>query len=176
MARGEKTKLLWQNGDYKSHMSRVHLGGKNCLGKHWKQSPEAIYRRLGKPGNHLGHIHSEETKLRISENRKGKGCGEANGNWKGNQGVQEIKHRLRGTTEWKNWRKAIFLRDNYTCGECGKVGGYLEPNHIIPLRLEMDKKFNVNNGITLCRPCHQKTIWKEEQFIEKYSQLIANRV
>lgn len=83
------------------------------------------------------------------------------------------KHRLRSTKEWKNWRKSIFERDNYTCQECEVRGGYLEPHHIIPIRLNKNEIFNIRNGITLCRQCHKKTIWKESNFTEKYSALVA---
>lgn len=39
---------------------------------------------------------------------------------------------------------------------------------IVPIRLDMEKLFDITNGITLCRPCHKKTVWKEEEFAEKY--------
>lgn len=32
--------------------------------------------------------------------------------------------------------------------------------------------FDINNGITLCRPCHVKTFGKEEKLIKNYSQKI----
>lgn len=86
------------------------------------------------------------------------------------------KHRLRGTTEWCNWRNKVFERDNYTCQECKNKGIPIEPHHIIPLRLGFEKVFDINNGITLCRKCHQKTIFKEESFIEKYSQKILTKL
>jgi 5-methylcytosine-specific restriction endonuclease McrA len=73
--------------------------------------------------------------------------------------------------EWKDWRRKVFERDNYFCRECGEKG-YLEPHHIIPLRTDISKAFDVDNGITLCRPYHKKTILKEEQFIDKYSKMI----
>lgn len=83
------------------------------------------------------------------------------------------KHRLRGTKEWSYWRKCVFERDEYTCKECGASGVYLEPHHIIPVRSDKSKIFDINNGITLCRPCHRKTMWKESNFAEKYSALVA---
>lgn len=133
------------------------------------------------------NVYSEETLKRISLASIGRPS------WNKNKKVPAItganhylwikdrtkiieKHRLRATNEWKKWREAVFKRDNFTCQECGQISGYLEPHHIIPIRLDDNKLFNLNNGITLCRPCHKKTVWKEEQFIEKYSRLIANRV
>ena len=34
------------------------------------------------------------------------------------------------TKEYKEWRKAVFERDNYTCQDCGEKGVYLEAHHI----------------------------------------------
>src|SRR3990167_2505479 len=117
----------------------------SSLGKHWKIKDKS------KMFGHKCHIqkHTEETKQKISESRRGKAYGENNGNWKGNQSEQEIKHRLRGRIEWKIWRNQIFARDNYSCQECGVHGGYLEPHHIVPLKVDIKKVFEVNNGITL---------------------------
>jgi len=91
--------------------------------------------------------------------------------WKG--GISGENHRLRGSMEWKKWRTEVFSRDKYSCQECGDMGVYIEPHHIIPIRSDKSKIFEITNGITLCRPCHQKTIWKESNFIKKYSALVA---
>ncbi len=92
--------------------------------------------------------------------------------WKG--GVTSEKHRLRGKTEWKEWRAAVFARDDFTCKECGVRGAYIEPHHIIPLRSSKERLFDIKNGITLCRPCHQKTMWKEEVFADRYFALTTS--
>lgn len=47
------------------------------------------------------------------------------------------------------------------------------PHHIVPIRSDLDKLFDTNNGITLCRPCHQKTVWKEAEFADKYTALLT---
>jgi 5-methylcytosine-specific restriction endonuclease McrA len=71
--------------------------------------------------------------------------------WKG--GIQKIK-RPRNTTEYKFWRKSIFLRDNYTCRICGTQGGYLEAHHIKSWINHPGERFNINNGLTVHRQCH----------------------
>jgi len=53
------------------------------------------------------------------------------------------------TTEYIDWRKSVFERDDYTCCECGKQGGTLNAHHIKPvflfriwyLKLKMDKLY-----------------------------------
>jgi HNH endonuclease len=97
--------------------------------------------------------------------------GEKNPNWKG--GVTLIKDQLRKSIEWKNWRESVFKRDKFTCQECGyNKGGNLQPHHIIPIRECMIDIFNMKNGITLCRPCHMKTVYYESSFAEKYFAII----
>ena len=94
--------------------------------------------------------------------------------WKG--GITSENRRFRSKIEWKKWREAVFARDNFICKECGMKNCFLEPHHIIPIRSDKNNVYNINNGITLCRPCHKKTIWKESDFAEKYSRLVAAQV
>lgn len=70
----------------------------------------------------------------------------------------------------ENIRKAVILRDNCKCKECGKSNCVLEVHHIIPRR--MNGKNNLGNLITLCSNCHQKTEGKEEKFIKHYQDMI----
>jgi len=117
--------------------------------------------------SHLGQMVSEDTKLKLSEAHKGS----RHWNWKG--GITSKKRLLRNSREWKEWRKSIFERDDYTCQECGVDGVYIEAHHIIPFRMDESKLFLKKNGITLCRPCHLKTLWKESSFAERYAHLVA---
>lgn len=71
------------------------------------------------------------------------------------------KHQLdrlaRYSPEARDWRKAVFERDDYTCQMCGLRGTYLEADHIKPWAYFPDLRFEISNGRTLCRPCHDKT-------------------
>ena len=143
----------------------------------------------------LGHRLSEETKRiiglkakgRIPWNKGTKGImkawnagkpmlmmrGKNHPNWKGGCESEKLgKHLL----EWSIWRKQVFERDNHGCKECGKSGVYIEPHHIIPKRIDKTKVFDITNGITLCRPCHIKTMGKEERFAVKYTALLVSQV
>lgn len=119
--------------------------------------------------SHLGHNPSEETRKKLSKLHKG----DKHWNWQG--GITPFKQRLRVSREWKKWRKEVFERDDYTCQECLKKGCYLEPHHIIPIRSDCNTLFTLTNGISLCRPCHQKTIWKEHLFEERYFLLTSSK-
>lgn len=55
---------------------------------------------------------------------------------------------------YKKWRSAVFNRDNYICNHCGKRGGDLEAHHIKAYAKFKKERFNLNNGVTLCKKCH----------------------
>ena len=69
--------------------------------------------------------------------------------------TDEERITKRNVPENKEWRKAVYERDNYTCQSCGKTGEKLAAHHILPYAIFKDLRFDVNNGITLCRKCHK---------------------
>lgn len=69
----------------------------------------------------------------------------------------QIDRCIRYSVETEKWRKAVFARDNYTCQICGIKGGYLEADHIKPFAYFHKLRFELSNGRTLCRKCHDKT-------------------
>lgn len=70
----------------------------------------------------------------------------------------------------ENIRKAVILRDKCKCKECGKSNCRLEVHHIKPRRLNGSN--TLDNLITLCEKCHQKTEGKEELFMNKYFSML----
>ncbi len=84
--------------------------------------------------------------------------------WKG--GVSQINRTERqnycSTFEYKQFRRDILKRDNYTCQICGdrtKKGHkiLLQIDHIQPFSLFLELRMDKNNVRTVCRPCHYKT-------------------
>lgn len=100
--------------------------------------------------------HSKRMKGKISWNKGLKGylAGEKHYNWKGGKGTENNK--IHGSVEYKNWRKSVFQRDNYTCQVCLRRGVYLEAHHKKPFNKFPNLRFVVENGVTLCRECHKK--------------------
>lgn len=74
--------------------------------------------------------------------------------WRG--GVTPEIMRVRNSTDMKNWRDAVFRRDDFRCLDCRTRGGRLEADHIKPFCLFPDLRFIVSNGRTLCRKCHRE--------------------
>jgi 5-methylcytosine-specific restriction endonuclease McrA len=126
------------------------------------------------------HPKSEETLKRMSECQKGKKYtletiekrvsqtrGENHWNWKGGISSTERMDDIK----WKNLRKLIYQRDNWTCQRCGKhCHNNIQCHHIIPYRVGKNYRFiywNVSvddesNLITLCKSCHG-TVEREYQ-------------
>ena len=81
--------------------------------------------------------------------------GENNNKWRG--GITPFNKKIRNSEEYKLWRKSVFERDRYTCVWCGQIGGNLHADHIKQFAYYPELRLDINNGRTLCKPCHQKT-------------------
>lgn len=67
----------------------------------------------------------------------------------------EEREKRRDITKQKAWSQDVYKRDNYTCQKCGdRKGGNLNAHHIIPHSADRSKAWDIDNGITLCKPCH----------------------
>ena len=139
----------------KKRIGKAQKGNKWALGKHWKFS----YIRKGSCGM-LGKKHTQEWKDKHSK----KTSGEKHYNW--NVGVSRDKHSW--DKRYKQWRKAVFARDNYTCRECKKVGVYLEAHHIKSWAKYPKLRYKIDNGLTLCEDCHKLTDNYKGKINKKY--------
>lgn len=112
----------------------------------------------------LGKHHTLESRKKISDSMK--------------RLVKEGKHhlgdgsktpenkRIRKSLEYKLWREAVFTRDNYTCVWCGVKGGAINADHIKPFCDYPELRFAIDNGRTLCVPCHKKT----DTFLKRFKK------
>ena len=51
-------------------------------------------------------------------------------------------------------RRAVLRRDSWTCQLCGKVGGAVECDHVIPMFRSNADPYDPSSCQTLCRGCH----------------------
>lgn len=70
------------------------------------------------------------------------------------------EERLIGRATPENWefRKKVYERDGWTCQICHKKGGNLCVHHLDGFNWCIEKRYDLNNGITLCdgqNGCHQ---------------------
>ena len=53
------------------------------------------------------------------------------------------------------WALNVKTRDEFKCTKCGSEKN-IQAHHIVPWKEDMDKRFDLDNGITLCSSCHMK--------------------
>lgn len=78
--------------------------------------------------------------------------------------VCHAKHKqdratVRSSARYREWRLAVLSRDNFTCCHCGCADirpRWLCGHHRLGWRERPDLRFDVDNGVTLCNPCHTR--------------------
>lgn len=144
--------------------------GKFCSRKCYYQYREPTGIAIGQKGN-PDRSEKWKKKISIARIKNGSAKGKNNPNWQG--GLTQLQHSIRGIYLYKEWRKKVYTRDNFTCVGCGQqgTGKNLNADHVIPLSLLIQKLkiknlddailnnyiWDINNGRTLCIACHRKT-------------------
>jgi hypothetical protein len=67
--------------------------------------------------------------------------------------------------ESAKWHRSVMIRDKCYCRIC-HVRRNLEVHHIKPFTAYPETRWDVSNGITLCRDCHVRFRNKEADYIE----------
>lgn len=102
------------------------------------------------------------SKIRLDNFRKGKRCrecgleknrGENNTRYNSDM-TEEERMESRNYPQYREWRKSVYERDDYTCQKCKERGGELHAHHLYSYSQHPDKRVCIDNGITLCAGCH----------------------
>jgi predicted restriction endonuclease len=140
------------------------------LGKKHNISPEGMEKiKKNLPsGWNKGMSWSSETREKIRQTRLGKKAsletrikkrlvmlGTKNHNYKHGKSADSRIHY--NDLRYKLWREAVYERDNYICQKCFIRGGYIEAHHIKGWTHYPQLRYELGNGITLCKKCHSLT-------------------
>ena len=83
--------------------------------------------------------------------------GDKNSNWKGGKTPEILSERT--SQRYNNWRDSVYAKDWYTCQCCGKSKNINRNAHNLKnFSSNIEERYNINNGITLCEDCHYSTI------------------
>lgn len=163
------------DGQFKKGFTPWNKEKKNCYSEETLQKMRL--GRLGKQSGMKGKHHSEESKQKISFSKKGipswnKGkklskehkenlCkskkeyfSKGNHPWNYIDGRSKNASPARYGDDWEAIRYLVYLRDRFTCQECGVKKVRLDVHHKIPFLISFDN--SLNNLISLCRPCHRR--------------------
>lgn len=142
--------------------------------KHTNESKKKMSeRRKAHPsmywlGKDRSAIFTEEYRQKMSGIMRERVASGIHNFWKG--GVTKENKIARTRIEYKLWREAVFKRDDWTCQFCKERGGELNADHIKSFAYYPKLRYDVNNGRTLCLPCHQTTETygnRGNQFVQK---------
>ncbi|MDU3600336.1 MAG: hypothetical protein E7F71_13245 [Clostridium perfringens] len=99
---------------------------------------------------------SEETKIKISKANTGKFIGSKSPRWNPELTAEEREKNASRHSEakYRKWFKAVFEKDNYTCVCCSKKGGEIVSHHLNGWNWCKEQRYDVKNGVTLCKECH----------------------
>jgi hypothetical protein len=154
-------------------ISRGRMGHSWNKGAVWpfaaKQKLSATLKRLYASGAMQSHQRGKPLTPEHKQKLREKNIGEKSPKWKG--GRTKLRDHIENHFFYKNWRRSVFQRDDYTCQVCKQRGGTLNADHIFPFSKILDKYniksvedaeacdflWDLNNGRTLCRPCHKET-------------------
>ena len=99
-----------------------------------------------------------------------------------------VVQQIRRLEEYEAWKRAVFIRDRFTCQQCGARNGrkrVIEAHHLTELStlvracsivsIEQAKGcpllWEVSNGQTLCHSCHVQT----ESYPKNFRKLVNKR-
>ena len=77
---------------------------------------------------------------------------------------------------YKDWRLKVYKRDRFTCQmpRC-KSKKRLQAHHIQRWSSAAILRYDVSNGITLCRECHNNVTGHEQQYETLFMNIVRHK-
>jgi len=110
----------------------------------------------GRINANLGKQFTQEHKDKIAEAVSGKN----NGKWEGGKTKECLRIRMIFQHKTFRWKQKILFRDNFicqntNCPHCKNIKSLnLEAHHIKSFLYFPELRFNIDNGITVCKKYH----------------------
>lgn len=135
-----------RRGEFKARVKRTCLG----CGAHFTTHPSNAARKYCRWPCRRAHM--------VGPNAPNAGggawmCGPRNPNWKGGVSALGIARTTEG--EHRRWRRRVLARDERVCQLCGACDVPVRAHHLVEWAAAPLLRFVVENGVTLCEPCHR---------------------
>lgn len=99
--------------------------------------------------------------------------GERSVHWKKDRSTL-AKRQERDDGRYRDWRKSVWLRDNFKCRIASSdCCGRIEAHHILPWRDYPELRYELNNGITLCHAHHPIKRAEEKRLAPIFQELVS---
>lgn len=84
-----------------------------------------------------------------------------------------VQKQERNDSAYREWRKQVWLRDNFKCKIANPdCKGRIEAHHILVWSKYPELRYQTNNGITLCHFHHPRKRSEEERLVSIFNELV----
>lgn len=157
--------VWWARTKYCSRACKYIAGKGKKASEETKRKMSVAH--IGNKSN-TGRKLTEEHKLNVRLSLRG----EKHWNWQGGKKATNLLERNR--TEYKEWRTAVFTRDGSKCkianADCIHE---VHAHHILRFSEYPELRYEVTNGITLCKNHHPLKRSHEQELAPVFKRLIS---
>jgi len=78
---------------------------------------------------------------------------------------------------YKDWRIKVYKRDKFKCQMpgCKKKNRGLNAHHIQKWASASTLRYDIDNGITLCRMCHERVTGHEQHYQRLFQDIVRRK-
>lgn len=140
---------------FPSQVNRNKFCSQVCLGKSKKGTKKSVNWVEKMTGENNSRWIKDRTKLK---------------------NIADGTSKERGSPRYRDWRKRVWLRDNFACKIANPdCKGRLEAHHILCFSDYSELRYDVNNGITLCHAHHPRKRAEEKRLSPYFMELVGSK-